>query len=249
MKKILFLHHSTGHLIWRGKTSKYVYKFTRVGDIQKLFTAYNKEKSRDYLIAEQSFPMPSSYGWNNYPYDYFNIWVKNAGNQLFMEEPTLEILTREYDLIIFKHCFPVSNIQADTNASVDSDYKSIANYKLQYKALKDKMHQFPGTKFIVWTGAAQLKSAVREEEAKRAREFFSWVCDEWDIPGDNIFIWDFYGLQTEGNLYLLKKYAEGFRDSHPNRRFSGYAAKLLFSRIIDVLENDGLKTNLKGQPI
>jgi hypothetical protein len=249
MKKILFLHHSTGELIWRGKTNKYIYKFTTLGDIQKLFSRYNKDHSKDYSITEQSFPKRSPYGWKNYPYDYYNIWVKNAGDKSFKEEPTLEILTREYDVIILKHCFPVCNIQADKDSSVGSDYKSISNFKLQYKALKDKMHQFPETKFIVWTGAAQLKSEVTEEEAKRAREFFSWVCNEWDTPGDNIFIWDFYNLQTEGNLYFSKKYSAGFGDSHPNSKFSGYAARLFFNRIIDVLETDGLKTTLKGEPI
>ena len=33
-----------------------------------------------------SFPKPNPYGWNNYPYDYYNIWVKNAGEELYMEE-------------------------------------------------------------------------------------------------------------------------------------------------------------------
>jgi hypothetical protein len=249
MKRILFLHHSTGHLIWRGKTNKYVFKFTSVGDIQKLFTRYNKDHSRDYSITEQSFPKHSPYGWKNYPYDYFNIWVKNAGENFLKEEPTLEILTKEYDLIIFKHCFPVCNILADSESSVDSDYKSIANYKLQYKALKEKMHQFPETRFIVWTGAAQVESKITEEEAKRAKDFFSWVSKVWDTPGDNVFIWDFYGLQTEGDLYFSSKNSAGFGNSHPNSKFSGYAAQLFFNRIIDVLENDGLKTDFKGQSI
>ena len=50
-----------------------------------------------YFIEEKIFPKAEPYGWNNYPYDYYNIWVKNAGEQPFMEEPTLEILTKEYD--------------------------------------------------------------------------------------------------------------------------------------------------------
>jgi hypothetical protein len=249
MKKILFLHHSTGELIWRGKTNKYIYKYTTSGDIQKLLARYNKDNSRNYSITEQSFPKSSPYGWKNYPYDYFNIWVKNAGDKSYKEEPTLEILTREYDVIIFKHCFPVCNIQADSDSSIDSDYKSVENYKLQYNALKEKMLQFPETKFIVWTGAAQLKSEVSENEARRAKEFFSWVSTEWDTPGDNIYIWDFYNLQTEGDIYFLKKHSAGYGNSHPNSKFSGYAARLFFNRIIDVIEWDGKKTNLMGQPV
>ena len=52
----------------------------------------------------------------NDPYDYYNIWVKNAGNEPYKGEPTLEILTSKYDVIIFKHCFPSSNVEPDTGA-------------------------------------------------------------------------------------------------------------------------------------
>jgi len=33
MKKIAFLHHSTGSCIWVGKTNKYLYKITKRGDM------------------------------------------------------------------------------------------------------------------------------------------------------------------------------------------------------------------------
>ncbi|HJX35934.1 MAG TPA: hypothetical protein VJ280_03145, partial [Dehalococcoidales bacterium] len=33
-------------------------------------------------------------------------WVKNAEEKPYMEEPTLEMLTKDYGLIIFKHCYP-----------------------------------------------------------------------------------------------------------------------------------------------
>jgi len=72
----------------------------------------------NYTITEQFFPRKELYGWNNYPYDYYNIWVKNAGDQPYLNEPTLEILTRQYELIIFKHCYPVSNINEDLNHPV-----------------------------------------------------------------------------------------------------------------------------------
>ena len=132
---------------------------------------------------------------------------------------------KEYQVIIFKHCYPVSNIQADKDsADINSDYKSIANYKLQYAALRDKLHEFPDTKFIFWTGAAQVKSAVSEDEAKRAKEFFTWVINEWDLPGDNIHIWDLYSLETEGGLYFKEEYATSPNDSHPNGEFASKAA-------------------------
>ncbi|MDB4349514.1 hypothetical protein OAA99_01010 [Omnitrophica bacterium] len=222
--KIIFLHHSTGENIWHG-------------GVPGWFERYNAQNGTNYQIVEQNFPKDSPYGWENYPYDYWNIWVNHAGDRSFMGEPTLEILTRQYDVIIWKHCFPVSDIEMDVGEpDINSADKRIENYKLQYAALKKKMRQFPDTRFIVWTGAAQAKNATSEEYARRARAFFHWVKTEWDKPGDNIYIWDFYELETEGGLYLKNRYAMNPYDSHPNEDFSRKVAPLLGRKVVDVIE-------------
>lgn len=257
---VLYLHHSTGRIIWGIETSvltKVAWRFNKLYDflgrnaiLPALFNEYNKKNGTFYSISKRPFPKTRPYGWHNYPYDYYNIWVKNAGNKKFKKEPTLEILTKKYDVILFKHCFPSSNVNADSETpNIDSDYKSIANYKLQYEALKQKMHQFPDTKFIVWTGAANVEANTNQENAERGREFFEWVKQVWDEKEDNIFIWDFYELQTEGGIYFKEEYAESNTDSHPNMDFANKVAPLLFNRIIDVIENDGNNTNLEGQKI
>lgn len=258
---IIFLHHSTGANIWRGSEAplivRIIGKFSttlswRINEnlkarLPQLFKEYNKFYNKNYNVEAKIFPKSSPYGWHNFPYDYYNIWVKNAGNKLFMEEPTLEILTKDYQVIIFKHCFPVSNINIDQNNSdINSDYKSLSNYKFQYLALREKLHEFPNTKFILFTGAVQVKAKLTENEASRAKEFFTWVINEWDIQNDNIFLWDLYTLQTEGGLFFKNEYAVSSVDSHPNDVFSGKAVGLLFNRIIDVIENNGSKTTLIG---
>jgi len=168
--------------------------------------------------------------------DYYNIWVKNAGGEPYIEEPTLEILSKEYEVIIFKHCYPVSKILADTGfPDINSEEKRIENYKLQYNAIRNKLHQFHNNKFIVWTPAVCIKNQLTEDEAKRTQEFRRWMIDEWDEAGDNIFIWDFYSYETEGGLYLLDKYAVGPANSHPNREFSRKVAPLFCKFIIDVI--------------
>jgi hypothetical protein len=259
-KNIIFLHHSTGEVIWYGKEISLITKAAKkvskrlaevIGpkpQLLVLFEKYNKQNGKNYNISDLEFPKASPYGWNNYPFDYYNIWVQNAGDKPFMEEPTLEMLTKEYQVIIFKHCYPVSNIIADQDsADINSYVMTIPNYKLQYLALRDKLHQFSDTKFILFTGAVQVKANLGEEEAKRTREFFTWVTNEWDIPGDNIYLWDFYNLETDGGLYLKDEYATAPNDSHPGEEFAGRAVKLLFNRIIDVIENDGTGTNLEGE--
>jgi len=214
--------------------------------LPSLLAGYNKQHGSRHQIRAQAFPKAKPYGWHNYPFDYYNIWVKNAGPAPFLQEPTLEILTRQYNVIVFKHCFPVCNIQPDTSADIYSDYRSLANYKLQYLALREKLHQFSSTKFVVWTGAAQVQPRATEDQAKRAREFFGWVVDEWDLPDDNIFVWDFYRLQTEGQLYFQQKFSSSPENAHPSPAFAHSAAKLFFQRLVDVIELNGTATSLIG---
>jgi hypothetical protein len=238
MKRIIFLHHSTGSGVWVGNTNRYVYKLTGKGDVQKFINNYNRKNKTSYKIDELSFPKSSPYGWNNYPYDYYNIWVKNGGEKEYMEEPTLEILTKQYDVIIFKHCFPVCRLKEDTGSpDINSDEKRIENYKLQYNALKRKMHDFPDNKFIVWTPAACVRTKMTGDEATRTQKFYRWMLDEWDEKGDNIFIWDFYKYETEGSLYLKDSNASGPDNSHPNKNFSGNIAPLFGKFIVDVIES------------
>jgi len=133
---ILFLHHSTGQCIWDG-------------GVPQWFESYNRLHQTNFTITERNFPESEPYGWENYPFDYWNIWVRHAGNKPYKNEPTLEMLTPKYDTIVFKHCFPVSAIEPDYgDADVASTDKRIENYKLQYAALKDKLHQYPQTKFV-----------------------------------------------------------------------------------------------------
>jgi hypothetical protein len=233
----LFLHHSTGKNIWLGGTNKYINRLTNRSAVQDFFSDYNRKHGTSIEITEQAFPKESPYGWKNYPFDYYNIWVKNAGVQPYMEEPTLEILTRDYDVIIFKHCYPVSKILPDTGyPDIDSEEKRLENYKLQYNALKSKLHEFPDNKFIIWTPAVMVESRLSEDEAIRTKMFHEWIMNEWDEKGDNIFIWDFYSYETEGGLYLAASNAESPENSHPNRQFSEKMAPLFSEFVINVID-------------
>lgn len=239
---IIFLHHSTGQLIYNaGQKPNRILKrlFPKSAYVPKWFADYNAKNNTNYQITEQFFPKSTPYGWNNYPYDYYNIWVKNAGEQTFLEEPTLEILTKQYDLIIFKHCYPVSNVDSDIHKpDVNSKEKRLENYKLQYAALKQKLYEFPNTKFLIWTGAAQVMSNVTKEQAMNARAFFDWVRYDWGNANDNIYIWDFYDLETEGDLYLKIENAQSNKNSHPGESFAKRAAPLFCKKIIEVIQHN-----------
>ena len=210
--EIIFLHHSTGGNIWDGGVP-----------------GWFEQNAPQHSITEQWFPAAVD---GNYPYDYWNLWVNRSGQDL-----TLETLTASYKMIIFKHCFPVSEIEADTgNPDIASDAKRLENYYLQYNALKAKLREFPNNIFIVWTGAVELSSDIDEGMAQRTRTFFDWVRTSWDEPGDNIHIFDFYALETEGTLYMQPEHASGENDAHPNSAFAQEVAPVFCQRIVDVIE-------------
>jgi hypothetical protein len=236
--RILFLHHSTGNNIWYGDVEPYKRYYLKKDTcmVPRLMKEYNEKNGIKISLDEQNFPEGPQYPWDNYPYDYYNIWVKNAGGKPYMGESTLELLTKEYDIIIFKHCFPVSGIlKDDQNPDINSNKKTLENYKLQYDALKNKLHEFPRTKFIVWTAAALVESQTNLEEAKRASEFVEWVKSVWDDPGDNVHLFDFWEIETGGGLFLKPEYAASNTDSHPNKQISQKASRLLFEKMLEVI--------------
>lgn len=226
--RIILLHHSTGRYVWNG-------------GVPALLKEYNKKNGTNYKIDEQDYPnTKGGYPWNNYPYDYYNLWVKHRGDSQDRKELNLDQIAKNYDVIVFKHCFPVSAIEEDTGKpDIESERKSLENYKLQYNAIKERLLEFPDKKFIVWTGASLAEDCTTPEQAKRAKEWASWVKNEWDTPNDNIFVWDFEQLETEGELYF--KYPIGKADSHPSKEFCKAAAPDLVKRIVDVIEGRGDK--------
>ncbi len=244
-ERAIFLHHSTGNNVWKGNPNKFMYKLFKTGDFEKAFAEINKKEGTKYSVTEMHYPI----GHDNMPFDYYNIWVKNAGSEDFENNATLETLSKNYGTIIWKHCFPVSSISEseDSTASVESNKKTLANYKLQYEALKKKMHEFKDTKFIVWTAATHVAANTNEEQAKRTQEFVKWVAETWNEKGDNIYLWDFYSLETEGGLYLKDNYAYSTSDSHPNKEFSARVSKLFANRIYNVMCGNGDNSSLTGK--
>jgi len=232
--RVVFLHHSTGGVIWEGGVAQSI-------------KAYNAAHGTAYTIHAPNYP-DSPYPWENYPYDYWRLWVKGgAGMAASLGVPTLESFAKAYDVVVFKHCFPVSDIEPDSgNPDIGSEKKTIENYKLQYNAIRTRLRKFKDTRFIVWTGAARVKGSSNTGKGKRSREFFTWVKQKWDQPGDNIFVWDFFELETEGGNFLLDKYAASPGDSHPNSSFAKKVAPYFAQRIIDVIEGRGDTASITG---
>jgi len=200
----IFLHHSTGGVIYDA------------GHVPDWFSTYNAAHNSSYSIAERAYPT-GSYPWDNYPYDYWNLWVNGACRADEPERHCLAQLAAEYDVVIFKNCYPVSKIQEDTGSpDITSSEKKLENYKLQYSAVRDKLQQYPNILFIFWTGAPLRESETDPEEAGRARQFANWVKNDMLAGGTypNIRVFDYFDLTADNANVLRPEYESS--DSHPN---------------------------------
>jgi hypothetical protein len=237
-QSVIFLHHSTGGAVYSH------------GDVPEYFEQYNQTNGTSYTITERGYPN-SPYPWANYPYDYWHLWVDGNCDSDESGIECLNTLAAEYEVVIWKHCYPGAAIKADNGTpDISSNRKSLENYKLQYEALKTEMSKYPDTKFIVWTLAPLHSLSTNADDAARAMEFVDWVNNDWlsENPG-NIYIFDFYSLTAElsenpaeGQTGCLKYEYEKSHDSgdsHPNPTANLTIGPIFAQRIIDVIEETG----------
>jgi len=244
----IFLHHSTGEGVYVE------------GSVAAWMSNYNSANGTSYSVTERPYP-DTPYPWENYPYDYWNLWINGQCNTTNPNIQCLSTILQSYDVVIFKHCFPGAGIAADNGTpSVSSPIKTIANYKLQYRALRTLMDQYPGKKFIVWTLAPLHRLETTTEEASRAREFVNWVKSSWLTEDGkahpNIYIFDFYGLVAESNptpvngkVNCLKyEYEKSHTvvDSHPNTLANTTVGPLFAQFIVNTFKGQATAINEPG---
>lgn len=244
-QEVIFLHHSTGGNVF--------YK----GNMAGWINTYNSANGTNVQITEREYPN-SPWPWANYPYDYWKLWIDNSCNNTDEGIECLESITQQYDVIIFKHCFPGASIKSDNSTGqITSSEKTLPNYKLQYRALRDLFDQYPNNKFIAWTLAPLHRLATNTEDATRSNEFVNWVTTQWlteeNKQHPNIFVFDFYALAAEldakpqeGQQYCLKYEYEGNHtdgNSHPNTLANQTIGPIFAQKIVDVaLSNNSVSS-------
>ncbi|MBN1789448.1 MAG: Ig-like domain-containing protein [Bacteroidales bacterium] len=238
-QRVIFLHHSVGDNVFFD------------GNVPDWISNYNDVHDKNYVVHERSYPN-DPYPWDNYAYDYWNLWINGACDNDNPDIECMSALTSDYDVIIFKHCYPGAHVLTDGDSpSVSSTRKSLANYKLQYRALRDLMDSYPENKFIVWTLAPLHQLNTTENEAARALEFVNWVKNDWLTEDEkehpNIYIFDFFGLVAEndpeaenGMLNCLKyefEISHTDDNNHPNEAANVYVGPIFAQFIVSVIED------------
>jgi len=198
--RIIFLHHSVGYGLidagaMREALSELGYEFYDHG--------YNDDGLRlaDGTWTGTNFNVPED---NTYPDGMAYIFSQPLHDP---PDNTFSYLM-QYDVIIFKSCFPTSNIGDDAQLEANKGY---------YLTMRDRMDQFPNKLFIIVTQPPQVPLSTNAGEASRARELADWLASDEFLAGHpNVATFDLFDLLADDNNLLREEYRVSDDDGHPN---------------------------------
>ncbi|MBN1563198.1 MAG: hypothetical protein JXA10_05120, partial [Anaerolineae bacterium] len=209
--QVLFMHHSTGQgVIWQGGVRE---EFTAIG-YEFWDHGYNDEGLVDpagnYLGINWDVP-----GDNTDPDGWYAIF-----NQPITDPPsnTLSHMLQA-DVILFKSCFPTSNIYDDA---------MLNQYKQYYLSIRDVMDHYPDKLFIPFTPPPLVPNETDAANAARAQQWADYLAsDEYLAGHPNVVVFDFFHLLADENGYLRADYRADEWDSHPNDIANGITGPIL----------------------
>ena len=225
---IIFMHHSTG------------LGMMEEGGVRPALTAlgydlwdhgYNDEGLRDpegnYLGVNWDVPDD-----NTDPDGWYAIF-----QQPFTDPPsnTLSHML-QYDVIIFKSCFPTSDIASE---------EQLQEYQRYYLAIRDVMDRYPDKIFIPFTPPPLVPNATTPENAARARRWAQYLTsDEYLAGHPNVFVFDFFNALADEDGYLRAEYRGDEWDSHPNT-LANQTVGPLFVQFVD----EAIRSYTPGEPL
>jgi len=138
----------------------------------------------------------------------------------------------QHEVIVFKSCFPVSNIASDAQ---------LEQYKAYYLQMREVMDQHPERIFIAVTPSPLNSATTDAPIAARARAFAGWLkSDEFLAGHPNVFTFDLFDLLAESDAsapdfnMLRAAYREG-EDSHPTQLANQTIGPLFADFIIEAV--------------
>ncbi len=198
--QILFMHHSTGQgLIWQGGIRE---GFTALG-YEFWDHGYNDEGVVDptgtYLGVNWDVPGDNTDpdGW----YAIFSQPVTDPPSNTFS-------FMLQADVILFKSCFPTSNIDGEAR---------LEQYKEYYLSIRDVMDQHPDKLFVLFTPPPLVPNETSSDNAGRAQRWAEYLTSDDYLTGHpNVVVFDFFSLLADEHGFLRADYRADEWDSHPN---------------------------------
>ncbi len=199
--RIIFMHHSTGAGLIEG------------GGVRQSFTDRGYEfwdhgYNGDGLVDAEGNWLGINWdvpGDNTDPDGWHTIFLQPVTSP---PDNTFSHML-EYDVIIFKSCFP--------NADITSE-EQLEMYKSYYLDIRDVIDQHPDKLFIAFTNPPLTPNSTSPEAASRARRWAEYLTSPEYLDGHpNLVVFDFYSLLADEDGYLRAEYRpDDVYDSHPN---------------------------------
>lgn len=234
---VIFLHHSTGHnLIEQGSVRE---RFSEAG-YDFWDHGYNTQGLRrpDGSFAGYSYRIP---GDNTDPDGLARIFAQRAYPLPLNAFSGL----LQHEVIVFKSCFPVSDITSDAQ---------LQQYKDWYLGMRDVMDNHPDRVFIVMSPPPLNPAATTPEAAARARSFADWLTSDAYLAGhSNVFAFDFFAQLAENDPaspdanMLRAAYRPEEGDSHPNRTANAVVGPRFAEVVIAAAADNWIMTRTRAE--
>ncbi len=206
MKRILFIHRSTGaNLLRQGHVRRLL--ATKYADIWLDDYNQNKNILTDHNGNQSSFKI-DFIGSDTTPKAYAAFFSESNRDGTMLQR-----ILKEYDTTVIKSCYPNNAITSDAALNeLKGCYKSIALFFAKH----------PDKQLGIMTTPPLLMAKTNPTEAALARKLAGWLSNE--PLGKNVFVLNFYNLLADTQTNTLKKDYQrlwtklGVTDSHPNTK-------------------------------
>ncbi len=223
---IIFLHHSVG------------YNLIEQGGLREAFT------QAGYSFFDHGYNSPGLTGPSGQERGYsYNVPGDNTDidglAKIFSQHVyplpinTLSGLL-QHEVIIFKSCFPNSNITSD---------EQLEQNKAMYLGMRAVMDKHPDKIFIIMTTPPLNPAETTLETAARARAMADWLKSDEFLKGhSNVFTFDLYSYLADDKpnspeINMLLKEYQGGTDSHPNQLANLTIGPKLVQFVIQSIDN------------
>ena len=221
-KKLLFLHHSVGS-IWLNEGNLKAALMANGFAVHD--ATYGDEIGQEtdvcHWVPKFQKDMDKILKFDQHPNGYYSDGTEN-------------------DIIMFKSCYPNSNIVDEGEGPGDplDKTRTIANYKAVFDNLKETFKKYPDKKFIYVTAPPLVPAETTPDKTVRARKFNEWLKLEF-VPQyreetglNNFYVFDFFDVLSDEQNYLKKEFRFVETDSHPNGA-AGIAATAAFIEFLN----------------
>jgi len=193
---MVWLHHSTGDRLLQGGLRRAL----QDNGVAFYDINYGEAAVGGYVIGDHTDPPDFPTIFNTAAYlDVIRRWeLKGAQGQ--------------HDVIMFKSCYPASNISSDG---------LLQQYKELYLSLLPTFRRHPRILFIPMSTPPLVRAHTTPANAARARRWAGWLSRSYAGGASNVRVFDLFSAlaiavgSADANT-LVPQFAEGPGDSHPN---------------------------------